>query len=171
MNHDFPLSSPAFGPGVPIPNRHAAEGENLSPPLEWSGLPRGTKELALIVEDSDAIGGPRAHWVLYNIPASAEGLPEGVQGPERVDDPPGATNGVNEWDEFGYRGPGPVEGEEGAHYYQFTLFALDAPLRLVPGLSRRSLQKAMVGHVLGRGELLGTFMMPPSVENQTERPD
>jgi Raf kinase inhibitor-like YbhB/YbcL family protein len=151
------LRSDAFEDGRAIPRRYTEDGEDLSPPLSWSGLPEGTKELALIVDDPDA---PRAepwvHWVLYKVPADARTLPEGIPPTPVLDVPPGALQGKNSWGTIGYRGPAPPRGH-GTHHYHFRLHALEAPLRAAQGLDKAGLQEAMQGHVLAEAELVGTY--------------
>ena len=144
------VTSPAFAAGERIPNKHAyrPEGQNISPPLRWSGVPAGARELALVCDDPDApVDEPWVHWLLYRIPATAAGLDEG----ERK----GAA-GENSWEEAGYGGPFPPKGH-GTHHYHFRLYALDAPLALKPGATKAQLLKAMKGHVLAEGELVGTY--------------
>jgi len=152
----FTLSSPAFASGDEIPTRHTCEGEDLSPALAWSGAPAGTKSLALVVDDPDTPD-PRAprmtwvHWVLYDLPAGATGLPEGVA-PKAL--PAGTREGSNDWKRTGWSGPCPPVGR---HRYAFKLFALD---EVLPDLGRPSaaeLQRAMSGHILDRTELVGTY--------------
>jgi Raf kinase inhibitor-like YbhB/YbcL family protein len=151
------VRSPAFTEGHSIPRRHTGDGEDLSPPLSWSTLPTGTKELALIVDDPDApTGEPWVHWVIYGIPATAEELPEGVAPVSNPPVPAGAIQGKNTWGTPGYRGPAPPKGH-GVHHYHFKLYALDAPLGLEPGLDKHDLMLAMSGHILGHGELVGTY--------------
>jgi Raf kinase inhibitor-like YbhB/YbcL family protein len=155
------LSSTAFKEGQPIPKKHAAEdeGENTSPPLAWSGLPEGTKELALICDDPDAPQDePWVHWVIYKIPAGAKGLPEGVAKDERPAQPAGAVQGRNSWpdgENLGYGGPLPPKGNP--HRYFFQLYALDATMPDRPGMTKKQLLHEMSGHVIGRGELMGTY--------------
>ena len=150
------FSSTAFAPNGSIPSKYTCEGADISPPLEWSGMPAGTKSLALIVDDPDAPD-PRApkrtwvHWILYHLPPSASGLPEGVK---KTALPPGTKEGLNDWKRTGYGGPCPPIGR---HRYFFKLFALDT---LVPDLanpSKAQLEKAMQGHVMVQGELIGTY--------------
>jgi Raf kinase inhibitor-like YbhB/YbcL family protein len=151
------LKSDAFADGRAIPRRHTEDGEDRSPPLTWSGLPEGTKELALIVDDPDAPRTePWVHWVLYNIPADIGTLTEGIPQAPTLDVPPGATQGQNSWGTDGYRGPAPPQGH-GTHHYHFHLYALDAPLRAAQGLDKAGLQKTMQGHVLAEAELIGTY--------------
>lgn len=154
------VQSPAFTEGHEIPRRHTGDGEDLSPPLTWTTLPAGTKELALIVDDPDAPSEePWVHWVLYGIPPTPEGLPEGVQPDAAPSAPAGARHGRNSWDATGFGGPAPPPGH-GVHHYHFKLYALDSPLGLEPGIDKRTLMNAMSGHILGHGELVGTYQRP-----------
>ena len=153
------IGSDAFVEGQAVPQRHSGDGEDVSPGLRWSNLPAGTKELALICDDPDApTPQPWVHWVIYCIPPDATGLTEGVPRKGLLDDPPGAMQGINSWpsDNVGYRGPAPPPGH-GVHHYHFKLYALDAELGLKSGLTKEALLKAMDGHVLGQGELIGTY--------------
>jgi Raf kinase inhibitor-like YbhB/YbcL family protein len=150
------LTSSSFSPQGEIPSRHTCEGQDVSPALSWSGLPAGTRSLALIVDDPDAPD-PRApqtrwvHWILYNIPSTASGLPEGVG----VQDlPAGSANGQNDWQSTGYRGPCPPIGR---HRYFHRLYALDAVLANLGAPTRNALEQAMKGHVLAQAELVGTY--------------
>lgn len=140
-----------------IPTKFTADGQNVSPPIRWSGLPKGTKELAMIVEDPDA---PRAepfvHWVVYRIPAEAPGLPEALPPEANLSTPRGAVQGVNSFGKVGYGGPAPPKGH-GTHHYHFRLYALDTPLNVEGGLDSKSLTVAMSGHVLGQADLVGTY--------------
>jgi Raf kinase inhibitor-like YbhB/YbcL family protein len=151
------LRSDAFEDGRSIPRRYTEDGENLSPPLTWSGPPDGTGELAMIVDDPDA---PRAepwvHWVLYKIPADVRTLAEGLPRTPTLEIPPGARQGKNSWGTGGYRGPAPPKGH-GTHHYHFRLYALDKPLAAAPGLDKSGLLEAMRGHVLSEAELVGTY--------------
>ena len=151
------VKSTAFAEGQVIPKKYTGEGQDVSPPLSWSGLPAETKELALICDDPDA---PRAepwvHWVIYKIPAAAAGLPENVARTEKVREPAGALQGKNSWGKIGYGGPMPPPGH-GVHHYHFKLYALDAALEVPGGLTKDELVKRMKGHVLAEGELIGTY--------------
>ncbi|MDR3634881.1 MAG: YbhB/YbcL family Raf kinase inhibitor-like protein [Isosphaeraceae bacterium] len=151
------VKSTAFDEGQAIPKRYTGDGEDLSPPLSWSQLPAGTKSLALVVDDPDA---PRAdpwvHWLIYRIPAEATGLKEGVPQKEQLAEPAGALQGKNSWGTAGYRGPAPPKGH-GTHHYHFKLYALNLALDLKPGLEKHDLLNAISGHVLGHGELVGTY--------------
>ena len=156
------LTSTAFEPGGPIPAKHTEDGEDASPPLAWSGVPEGTKELALICDDPDAPSpkrpapDPWVHWVIYKIPAEATGLSEGIPDLARLDDPPGAIQGKNSWSTTGYRGPAPPRGS-GTHRYVFTLYALDEELQIGPEAEKQALITAMSGHVTGKGQVIGTY--------------
>jgi Raf kinase inhibitor-like YbhB/YbcL family protein len=151
------LQSPVIPPGQKIPRRHTGDGEDLSPPLSWSGLPAQTRELALIVDDPDAPSSqPWVHWVLYKIPVAEQGIAEGVHAKASPSFPPGSIQGKNSWGSVGFRGPAPPKGH-GTHRYFFKLYALDAPLALSPGMDKDGLIKAMQGHVLAEGELVGTY--------------
>jgi len=156
------LTSTAFEPGGPIPAKYTEDGEDVSPPLAWSGVPEGAKELALICDDPDApspkrpAATPWVHWVLYQIPPDAKELPEGIPKTARLDDPPGALQGRNSWPTTGYRGPAPPPGS-GTHRYFFKLYALDAELTIEPEMDVTTLQNEMSGHVIGEGSLFGTY--------------
>lgn len=150
------LRSQEFEHGGEIPARFTCDGENISPPLIWAGVPDGTRSLALIVDDPD-VPDPKAptrewvHWLLYNIPAEVRSLPEAMQ---EIVLPEGTLAGRNDWGKAGYGGPCPPIGR---HRYFHKLYALD---RVLPDLSlpdKRQLLKAMDGHVLGECELVGTY--------------
>ena len=149
------VETPAFSMNGTIPRKYTGEGQDISPPLVWTPLPPGTKEVALIVDDPDAPQPqPWVHWVFYRIPADANGLPEGISQSSPV--PEGMMQGTNSWDRIGYNGPLPPPGH-GLHHYHFKLYALDAQLNLDPGLTKDALLEAILGHVLGEGELIGTY--------------
>jgi Raf kinase inhibitor-like YbhB/YbcL family protein len=151
------VRSPAFSEGKPIPRRHTGDGEDLSPPLSWSGVPSTARELALILDDPDApTSEPWVHWVIYKLPAATEGLPEGVPPLPRPGTIPGALQGRNSWNSAGYRGPAPPKGH-GVHRYFFKLYALDLALDLTEGLDKARLLKAIAGHVVAEAELMGTY--------------
>jgi len=151
------LSSNAFEAGKPIPQKHTADGQNLSPALTWSNLPEGTQQLALIIDDPDAPRDePFVHWVLYGIPAAIEELPEGIPKEETLSEPIQGVQGTNDFGQIGYGGPAPPRGH-GTHHYHFTLYALDDSPDLKAGLTKQDLLKAIDGHVLARGELVGTY--------------
>lgn len=146
------LTSPAFDQGATIPAVYTCDGQNISPPLAWDGVPQGTRALALIVEDPDAPVGTYTHWVLYDLPPTLTALPEGVPLGERP--PVGGAQGKNDARQLGYFGPCPPSG---SHRYIFTLYALNASTNLAPGASKRELLQAMQGHILAQGELMGRY--------------
>lgn len=146
------IKSNAFEDKGKIPSKYTCDGENISPELSWSGFPEGTKSFALIVEDPDAPAGTWIHWVLYDIPASVTELPEGVPDDEIL--PNGARHGLNDFKDIGYGGPCPPRG---VHRYFFKLYALDEKLGLKSGLSKKSLQEKMKGHVIAESEIYGTY--------------
>ena len=150
------LSSPVFDHKGEIPKNYTCQGKDLSPALEWGGLPDGTKSLALIVDDPDAPdpAAPKrvwVHWVLYNIPPSAEGLREAVNSTAL---PNGTRQGRNDWDRTGYGGPCPPIGR---HRYFHRLYALDAVLPDLKQPTKAVLLEAMDGHILEQVELIGTY--------------
>jgi Raf kinase inhibitor-like YbhB/YbcL family protein len=150
------LTSPAFTEGQAIPARHTGDGEDVSPPLAWGDVPEGTGSLALVCEDPDAPRGTWTHWVLFNLPPATRTLSEAV--PKQATLPDGAVQGTNDFGRAGYGGPAPPPGKP--HRYFFKLYALDAPLRLQAGASRAQLLAALHGHVLGEGQLMGTYARP-----------
>ncbi|MCS7220107.1 MAG: YbhB/YbcL family Raf kinase inhibitor-like protein [Anaerolineae bacterium] len=147
------LTSPAFVEGGTIPVKHTCDGEDLSPPFQWRNVPQATKSLALIGDDPDAPGHTFVHWVLYGIPPTAEGLPEGIPAMEVL--PDGARQGMNDFQRIGYGGPCPPAGKP--HRYVFKLYALDVELALAPGATAQDLMRAMEGHILAEGRLIGTY--------------
>lgn len=148
------LRSTAFADRGEIPTRFTCEGDDLAPPLAWSGAPAGTKSFALVVDDPDAPD-PRApkvtwvHWVLANLPPTATGLPEGGRPL-----PAGTVEGTNDWRRTGWGGPCPPIGR---HRYFFKLYALDTTIASETGLDKQKLEAAMQGHVLAKAELVGTY--------------
>jgi Raf kinase inhibitor-like YbhB/YbcL family protein len=147
------VTSPAFDAGEPIPARHTADGPDVSPPLQWSGVPGRARTLVLICDDPDAPMGSWAHWVLFNLPAHVTGLPENVLPAGNA--PQGARQGVNDFGHVGYGGPAPPTGRP--HRYSFKLSALDTELSLPAGACRKDVLQAMEGHVVGEGQLVGTY--------------
>jgi len=151
------VRSPAFSEGSPIPRRHTGDGEDLSPPLSWSGLPATALELALIVDDPDApTPEPWVHWVIYKLPVTVHELAEGVPPVGRSGSAPTALQGRNSWKGVGYRGPAPPKGH-GVHRYFFKLYALDKALDLAQGLDKAGLKKVIEDHVVAEGVLMGTY--------------
>ncbi len=150
------LTSPAFEDGDPIPARYTCDDADVTPPLHWSGLPAGTRSLALIVDDPDAPdpAAPKmiwVHWVLYNLPPDTPGLPEAI---DPADLPPGTGEGLNDWNRTGYGGPCPPIGR---HRYFFKLYALDTVLPDLGTPTKAELLQAMQGHILGEAVLMGTY--------------
>jgi hypothetical protein len=150
------IHSPSFSPNGEIPQKYTCEGPDVSPALAWSGVPAGTKSLVLIVDDPDAPD-PRApkmtwvHWVLYDIPPSATGLPEDVR-PAAL--PTGTREGRNDWKRTGYGGPCPPIGR---HRYFFKLYALDIATPDLGEPTKEELVRVMKGHVLEHAEIVGTY--------------
>lgn len=147
------VTSTAFLEGDKIPGKYTCQGQDISPPLAWSEPPRGTQCFALIMDDPDAPGGVFAHWLIFNIPSDSRTLPEAL--PTQNQLPNGALQGKNDFGTVGYRGPCPPSGP--AHRYRFTLYALDRPLDLKPGTSKKQVLDAMNGHILAQGQLTGTY--------------
>jgi len=148
----FPLMSPVFTQDQTIPQKYTCDGDDISPPLEWSDQPRRTESYAIIMEDPDAPTGTWIHWVLFNIPASSLSLPEAVPLDPQLAD--GSLHGKNSWRWLGYGGPCPPSG---THRYVFTLYALDTMLDLPVGITAEELLQAIDGHVRGQAELTGTY--------------
>jgi len=147
------IKSSAFRDGEYIPVRYTGLGEDVSPPLSWSGAPEGTQSYCLIVDDPDAPMGTWDHWILYDIPKSKSSLEEGIPKEATLQD--GSKQGVNDFRDIGYDGPAPPPGKP--HRYIFTLYALDAELGLEPGLNKESVLKSIKGHTIGKGKLTGLF--------------
>jgi len=158
-NHEILVSSPAMTAGEMVPRDYTPDGRNLSPPLTWSNLPAGTREIAVVCSDFGAGNPPPwVHWIIYSIPATATGLPAGLPILPDTAMPPeltGAIQGLNGWRRPYYRGPAPPAGTP--HLYHFTVYALDETLGLGPGLTRRQLLRAMEGHILGQGEIVPVY--------------
>jgi Raf kinase inhibitor-like YbhB/YbcL family protein len=146
------VSSPAFSEGQPIPKKYTGEGDDHSPPLKWEAPPEKTPSLAVLVEDPDAPKGTFTHWVLFNLPVDTRELPENAS-PGKL--PEGAVEGTNDFGKTGYGGPKPPEGK--AHRYYFKVFALDTKLDLDAKAKHAQVARAMRGHVLAAGALMGTY--------------
>jgi Raf kinase inhibitor-like YbhB/YbcL family protein len=142
------VSSPAFGDGGEIPQRFSCDGADVSPPLQFTGIPVNTAELALLVEDPDAPGGTFTHWVMWGIDPGRSGLGEGEV-------PAGAVQGTNDFGRLGYGGPCPPPGPP--HRYVFTVFALSQPPDLPAAATAADLKRAMAGKVLDSGQLIGWY--------------
>ncbi len=146
------VTSASFKEGQMMPEKHAYDKDNSSPSIGWSGIPAGTRTIAVICDDPDAPSGSWVHWVIFNIPASAIGLPEGIPMAEQFDD--GTLQGTNDFKKPGYDGPYPPYG---THRYVFTVYALDMVSDLAQDATRQDLMRAMGGHVLGTGSLTGRY--------------
>jgi Raf kinase inhibitor-like YbhB/YbcL family protein len=148
------LTSPAFQNGEAIPTVYTCKGDDLSMALEWSQPPQGAQSLALVMDDPDAPVGTWVHWVVYNLPPGTRGLAEGAARAKASSSlPEGALAGMNSWKRADYGGPCPPSG---THRYYFRIYALDIALAEA-GLDKAGLFKAMDGHVLAQGEIMGKF--------------
>jgi Raf kinase inhibitor-like YbhB/YbcL family protein len=146
------VTSPAFEHGGKIPPQYTADGADISPPLQWQGVPSEARSLALICDDPDAPMGTWVHWLVWNIPPDSTGLPEGVPAEMTLED--GARQGKTDFGRVGYGGPAPPSG---THRYYFKVYALDTMLNLPAGATKPQLEKAMQGHIIAQGELMGTY--------------
>lgn len=149
---EIKLISPAFKEGEMIPKKYTCQGEDVSPPLSWGAVPEGTKSIALISDDPDAPAGTWVHWVLFNIPAGTKNLDENIS-PQKIL-PDGSRHGITDFQRIGYGGPCPPSG---THRYYFKIYALDKMLDLNAGAAKKELLKAMEGHILARGQLMGRY--------------
>ncbi len=149
----FSLTSSAFPNGSDIAAKYTCQGEDVSPELSWTEPPKGTQSFALIVNDPDAPVGDWTHWVLYDVPATARRLDEGVARSSQLSD--GSRQGMNDFRRVGYGGPCPPPGKP--HRYFFRLYALDRKLDVAAGVPRGAVESAMKGHVLGQAELMGRY--------------
>ncbi|MGH9444544.1 MAG: YbhB/YbcL family Raf kinase inhibitor-like protein [Terriglobia bacterium] len=149
----FRIASAAFRSGSLIPGKYTCSGANVSPALAWGGPPAGTKSFVLIVVDPDAPGGTWTHWIVYNLPAQAQRLREGVPKTGQIEG--GAMQGTSSFQEIGYGGPCPPPGRP--HHYHFKLYALNARLNLRSGATRGEVERSMKGHVLAETELIGLY--------------
>ncbi|HKZ51746.1 MAG TPA: YbhB/YbcL family Raf kinase inhibitor-like protein [Candidatus Acidoferrales bacterium] len=149
----FELKSAAFTSGGDIPKKFTCDGADVSPALSWNEPPEKTASFGLIADDPDAPVGTWVHWVLYDLPAPARALPEGVAKKENLDS--GARQGRNDFGRIGYGGPCPPAGAP--HRYFFKLYALDTKANLKPGATKADLEKAMKGHILAQTELMGRY--------------
>jgi Raf kinase inhibitor-like YbhB/YbcL family protein len=146
------LTSPAFANEAPIPEVHSRNGANVSPPLEWTGVPGETRSFALIVDDPDAPRGLFTHWIVYGIGPRTTRLAE--QQPAKPELPNGARQGLNGFGETGYGGPQPPSG---THRYFFHLYALDTDTDMPGGLTRQEIDGAIEGHVIEEATLMGRY--------------
>jgi Raf kinase inhibitor-like YbhB/YbcL family protein len=152
----FKIKSPAFADGDTMPVKFTCDGDDVSPKLEWSGVPDGAKSLALICDDPDAPMGTWVHWVMFNLPPEMTKINE-KYAPSRgiSENNDGIIDGINDFRCPGYNGPCPPKGP--AHRYFFKLYALDTVLNLKTGASKTDVEKAMSGHILGQTELIGKY--------------
>jgi Raf kinase inhibitor-like YbhB/YbcL family protein len=151
----FRLTSTAFEHDADLPVEQLGEDEGVSPPLQWTGVPENTKELALVCEDPDADAGVVTHWVLYGISPDATSLDGAIPRDAYIEEPIELVQGLNEYDEVGYSGP-EADPDRGPHRIFFRLFALDTELLdLPPGATRAELREAAKGHIIARAELVG----------------
>lgn len=146
------VKSPAFQDGGNIPARYTCDGPDVSIPLSWEGIPDGTKAIALIADDPDAPAGTWVHWVMWNIPPTATGLPEGLPKEPKLKD--GSIQGINDFGRHGYGGPCPPSG---THRYYFKVYALDCNIDLPASAQKQDLLEAMKGHILAEGQLMGRY--------------
>jgi len=146
------IKSSAFKEGEIIPGKYTCDNIDISPPLEWSEVPDGTKTFALICDDPDAPMGTWVHWVLFNLPANILGLSENTPKLEVLKN--GARQGINDFGKIGYGGPCPPGG---THRYYFKIYALDKELESKPGITKKELLKAMEGHILAEAQLMGRY--------------
>lgn len=145
---DLNIGSPAFGTHGEIPARHAGDGDDVAPEIRWSGVPDGTRQLALVCHDPDApLAHGFTHWIVYGIPPDAEGIPEG--GGQFAE-------GRNDFGNQGYNGPAPPPGH-GTHHYYFWVYALDTELDARPGMTRAELLDQIVDHVIEQARVVGTY--------------
>jgi Raf kinase inhibitor-like YbhB/YbcL family protein len=149
----FTLTSPAISHGQAIPKKYTCDGGDVSIPFTWTDPPAGTQRFALIADDPDAPVGDWVHWVLYDLPAHARDLQEGVPHDKIL--PDGSKQGKNDFGRFGYGGPCPPPGKP--HRYVFTLYAVDRQLGLAPGATKAQLLKALKAHTLGEARWMSTY--------------
>lgn len=149
----FELSSASFAATQMIPKKFTCDGSDTSPELSWKDAPNAVRSFALIADDPDAPVGTWVHWVLYNLPADAKELPEGVLKQKQLSN--GALQGRNDFRKIGYGGPCPPAGKP--HRYFFKLYALDTKLDLEAGASKADLEGAMKGHILGQAQIVGLY--------------
>lgn len=149
---EIKITSTAFEDGGLIPARYTCDGADISPPLRWETVPEGTKTIALICDDPDAPMGTWVHWVLFNLPAETRELAEKIPPDSTL--PNQALQGTSDFGRIGYGGPCPPSG---THRYFFKIYALDTQIELAAGANKRQLLKAMEGHILAQGQLIGKY--------------
>ncbi len=146
------ISSSVFEEGDKIPAKYTCDGDNISPSLAWGDMPEATNSLALIVDDPDAPFGTWTHWVLYNLPANINGLPEAVPMTDQLEN--GGMQGRNDFGQIGYGGPCPPGS---GHHYHFTLYALSKVLDVASGASKSQVLDAMQGNIIEQAHLIGIY--------------
>lgn len=146
------LTSPSFAHGSAFPGKHTCDGAGLSPPLRWSGAPPGTESFALLLDDPDVVEGPRRQWALYDLPADATSLPEGVPPGPLL--PSGGKQAANDRGEIHFAAPCAPAGKR--HHFWFRVYALRSPIGLAPGASAADVAAALHGRVLAVAEVMGT---------------
>lgn len=156
----FQLKSPDFSHQAEIPTKYTCDGRDISPPLSWTEVPRGTKSLVLIVDDPDAPDpqAPRmtwVHWVVYNLPPETSFIDKGAANTGNL--PKGAKQGINDWQNRYYGGPCPPVG---CHRYFFKLYALDEILNNIENPTKLAVENAMKGHIIAKSEIIGTYERP-----------
>ncbi|MFN3533427.1 MAG: YbhB/YbcL family Raf kinase inhibitor-like protein [Candidatus Brocadia sp.] len=149
---EIKMKSTAFEEGGMIPKKYTCNGSDVSPPISWTSVPEGTKSLALICDDPDAPMGTWVHWVLFNLPADIRELPENIPPEKTLAN--GAKQGITDFRKIGYGGPCPPGG---THRYYFKLYALDTEINLDAEITKKQLLKAMEGHILAEGQLMGKY--------------
>lgn len=151
---EMKVTSKAFQDGGMIPPQYTCTGANISPPLAWGAVPEQSKSLALVIDDPDAPSKTFVHWVAFNIPANVKEMPENIPAQETLNCFGQGKQGTNDFKKLGYGGPCPPSG---THHYYFKLYALDTELTLDSSATKDQLLKAMEGHVLGEGQLMGRY--------------
>lgn len=153
------ITSEAFADGGQMPERYTKDGQDMSPPLAFEGVPRGTKELALLFEClTPSTRAPTLQWLLYRIPAERRGLPEGMRRKADPGEPKEARHGTNDIGDLGYEGPLGIVTQP--YRDRFRLLALDQALDLEPGADRKAFERAIRGHVLDQADLHVTYDRP-----------
>jgi Raf kinase inhibitor-like YbhB/YbcL family protein len=149
---EIKITSPAFEDEGLIPEKHTCDGMDVSPALGWDSGPEGTKTFALVCDDPDAPMGTWVHWILFNVPADVNELPESIPPEQELES--GAKQGMNDFHKIGYGGPCPPGG---THRYFFKIYALDTEVDLEAGATKSDLLGAMEGHILAEGQLMGKY--------------
>ncbi len=150
---NFEIKSTSFENNGKIMSKYAYDSYNMSPPLTWSNPPLGTKSFVLIMDDPDAPSKVWVHWVIFNIPATSNGFPEGL--PKKIVLPDGSIQGINDFNNNGYDGPHPPQGKP--HRYYFKLYAIDIMLSLDSSAKKENVEQAIKGHILAETHIIGTY--------------